>query len=224
MACASQQRSAASPTVRSANCFATIIKPAVRSAHWSATPRSFSVLLSSMAPIPRPFAVHCAAMETAARLVRLAPLSTCSWRASHETQSRAQGSGDLGLAARDGLVMSERPWMPFYVNDFQIDTTGLTADERGVYITMVCLAWRSGDGSVSGDMEELKTVLQNIIADFHGLTFNRVVPKLLDRYFEKRAGGRFYQPGVEKQLRIARELSEKQSRNAKERWSQDRKN
>jgi len=120
--------------------------------------------------------------------------------------------------------MSERPWMPFYVNDFQIDTTGLTADERGVYITMVCLAWRSGDGSVSGDMEELKTVLQNIIADFHGLTFNRVVPKLLDRYFEKRAGGRFYQPGVEKELRIARELSEKQSRNAKERWSQDRKN
>jgi uncharacterized protein YdaU (DUF1376 family) len=124
--------------------------------------------------------------------------------------------------ARDGRAMSERPWMPLYVNDFQIDTTGLTADQRGVYITMLCLAWRSGDGSVSGDMEELKTVLQNIIANFHGLTFNRVVPKLLDRYFQKRASGRFYHPGVEKQLRIARELSEKQSRNAKERWSRDR--
>jgi len=51
--------------------------------------------------------------------------------------------------------MSERPWMPHYINDFMLDTVGLELDEVGVYITMICLAWRRGDGSVSGDMKEL---------------------------------------------------------------------
>lgn len=112
----------------------------------------------------------------------------------------------------------KRPWMPFYPADFQLDTLNLKVDEIGVYITMLCLAWHRGDGSVPGDMDELKSTIQRLIRDFHGLTFNRIVPKLLARYFEYREG-KYYQKRVEKELRKAEEISKKQSRISKERWS-----
>jgi uncharacterized protein YdaU (DUF1376 family) len=111
----------------------------------------------------------------------------------------------------------KRPWMPFYPADFQLDTLDLKPDEVGVYITMLCLAWKRGDGSVPGDLVELKAILQRMLSGFHGLTFNRIVPKLLARYFELRAG-KYYQKRVEKELRKAEEISEKQSRIARERW------
>lgn len=117
----------------------------------------------------------------------------------------------------------KRPWMPFYPADFRMDTLDLGVDEVGAYMGLILLAWHRGDGSVTADLDELKTTLQRMFANFHGLTFNRIVPKLLARYFELR-GGRYYQKRVEKELRKAEELSEKQSRNAKERWSSSRKN
>jgi uncharacterized protein YdaU (DUF1376 family) len=107
-----------------------------------------------------------------------------------------------------------------------MDTFDLDCDEVGVYFMMIVLAWARGDGSVSGDMTELKKQLQRCFASgtFHGLTFNRIVPKLLHRYFHRRDDGRYYQSRVEKELRIARELSEKRSRNSRGRWSKSRKN
>ena len=131
----------------------------------------------------------------------------------------------MQLALFEGVFeLMKRPWMPVYVDDFRMDTLSLAADEIGVYFTLLCLAWRNGDGSVTGDMRELKIVLQRLFRDFHGLSFNRIVPKLLDRYFERREDGRFYQERVENELRKAEEISEKQSRNAKERWAQNNKN
>jgi uncharacterized protein YdaU (DUF1376 family) len=116
----------------------------------------------------------------------------------------------------------KRPWMPFYPIDFQMDTLDLKADELGVYVIMICLAWRSGNGSVSANMNELKTVLQHLIEDFHGHTFNRIVPKLLRRYFEFRDGA-WYQKRVVSELQKADKLSAKQSQNASKRWSASRK-
>jgi uncharacterized protein YdaU (DUF1376 family) len=117
------------------------------------------------------------------------------------------------------MSFRDRQWMPLFIEDFRIDTLDLETDEIGTYITMIWLAWARGDGSVSGDMRELKKTLQRCLYKFHGLTFNRIVPKLLARYFEKRADGRYYQKRVEKELRIAREISENASRNANKRWS-----
>jgi uncharacterized protein YdaU (DUF1376 family) len=114
--------------------------------------------------------------------------------------------------------MSERPWMPFYVRDFRMATLGLAADELGVYLELIMLAWDSGDGSVTGDMKELSAVLQQLIAHFHGLKFNRIVPKILARYFYER-DGRYYQKRVENELRMVRERSENASRISKERWA-----
>jgi hypothetical protein len=71
-------------------------------------------------------------------------------------------------------------------------------------------------------MDELKATLQRR-RQFHGLTFNRIVPKLLSRYFEKRDDGRYYQERVENELRNVRETSEKRKRIAEERWAEARK-
>jgi uncharacterized protein YdaU (DUF1376 family) len=118
--------------------------------------------------------------------------------------------------------MSPRPWMPFYLRDFRMATLGLEADELGVYLELIMLAWDSGDGSVTGDMKELRAVLQQLIAHFHGLRFNRIVPKILGRYFYQR-DGRYYQKRVEKELRNAREMSENATRNINKRWADVRK-
>jgi uncharacterized protein YdaU (DUF1376 family) len=119
------------------------------------------------------------------------------------------------------MTYRDRQWMPFYFEDFKMDTLELDCDEIGVYVVMIMLAWARGDGSVSGDMRELKTQLQRCFApgSFHGLTFNRIVPKLLHKYFHRRDNSRYYQTRVEKELRIARELSEKRSRNSRKRWA-----
>jgi len=128
----------------------------------------------------------------------------------------------MELLFEDAIMsMRDRHWMPFYVDDFRMSTLDLQPDEIGLYLIMLMLAWQSGDGSITGDMRELKTVLQRL-ANFHGLTFNRIVPKLLDRYFKRREDGKFYQERVEKELRKVEELSEKRSRIAKERWSRDK--
>jgi uncharacterized protein YdaU (DUF1376 family) len=112
--------------------------------------------------------------------------------------------------------------MPFYVRDFQMATLGLEADELGVYLELIMLAWDSGDGSVTGDMNELKALLQRLIAHFHGHTFNRIVPKILGRYFHER-DGRFYQERVENELKKARELSANATQNINKRWAGVRK-
>lgn len=116
-----------------------------------------------------------------------------------------------------------RPWMPFYPNDFRLDTLDLSAEEVGVYMVLICLAWKSGEGSVTADLNELKRTLQRCISAFHGHTFNRIVPKILDRYFQKRRG-KWFQKRVVKELQKARKLSAKQSQNAIKRWSADNKN
>jgi uncharacterized protein YdaU (DUF1376 family) len=120
--------------------------------------------------------------------------------------------------------MSKRPWMPFYPNDFRLDTLGLDDAETGTYMVLICLAWRRGDGSITGDMGELKRVLKQCFANYHGHSFNRVVPKLLERYFERGDNGRWYQPRVVKELQIADKLSANQTQKVNKRWSEYRKN
>jgi uncharacterized protein YdaU (DUF1376 family) len=120
--------------------------------------------------------------------------------------------------------MSKRPWMPFYPNDFRLDTLGLDDGETGVYIILICLAWRQGDGSITGDMGELKKVLQQCFARFHGHSFNRIIPKLLRRYFEQKEDGRWYQKRVVKELQIADKISANQKQKINKRWSDYRKN
>jgi len=72
----------------------------------------------------------------------------------------------------------KHPWMPFYVQDFQIDTMDLEVDEVGVYVTLLCLTWQRG-GFLPADEPSLRKILKRCFATFHGHTYNRIVPKLL---------------------------------------------
>lgn len=113
--------------------------------------------------------------------------------------------------------------MPFYINDFRMDTLDLRTDEIGVYIVLICLAWKRGDGSLPNDMGWLKRSLKACCADFHGHTFNRIVPKLLQRYFQLRDDDKWYQPRVERELIYGLKRSANAAQNARKRWAKSSK-
>lgn len=50
--------------------------------------------------------------------------------------------------------MTDSPWVKFYASDWLAGTSGLTAAERGVYITIIALIYENG-GPVSLDMTRL---------------------------------------------------------------------
>jgi uncharacterized protein YdaU (DUF1376 family) len=108
--------------------------------------------------------------------------------------------------------------MPFYMQDFCADTFDLQADEIGCYVILLALSWRRDDAGLPNDMEWLKRSLKAHAAGFHGLTFNRVIPKLLRRYFELGPDNIWRNPRLVKEWEKARERSEKQARTAHKRW------
>lgn len=117
--------------------------------------------------------------------------------------------------------MSSRPWMPLYVADFQLDTLDLSADQVGVYMIMLMLAWRRHDGALPNDMEWLRCSLKRRIANFHGHQFNRIVPGLLQRYFTLR-NGKWQNKRLTKERQISRKLSANNKQKARKRWARDK--
>lgn len=113
--------------------------------------------------------------------------------------------------------MSRLTWFPFYVEDFRVSTLELKTDEIGVYFTMLVLCYARG-GPLPGDDAELKFMLQRQIADFHGHTYNRIVKKLLSKYFYRDEAGNWRQKRVELELKRARDLTEKQRDRVTKRW------
>jgi uncharacterized protein YdaU (DUF1376 family) len=110
--------------------------------------------------------------------------------------------------------------MPMYWQDFEEDTPDLDATEIGVYMKLIRLAWSCGKGCVPGDMQQLKLLLQRVIARFHGRTFNAIVPKLLKRYFYVGEDGNYYQNRVVKELEKMKQIADRQSHAANKRWSE----
>jgi uncharacterized protein YdaU (DUF1376 family) len=108
--------------------------------------------------------------------------------------------------------MSSRPWMPLYVNDFLTDTLELKSDEIGVYLILLMLMWRRDDAALPDDSEWIKRTLKVCIADFHGHQFNRIVPKLLGRYFDLGPDRKWHN----KRLTLEREKTAKRSANAQQ--------
>jgi uncharacterized protein YdaU (DUF1376 family) len=117
--------------------------------------------------------------------------------------------------------MSHHPWMPFYIQDFELDTLDLDEGEIGVYLRMICLAWKRGDGSLPSDLKQLKHLLQALIRDFHGHKFNRIVPKLLARYWYKQ-GEQYFQKRVVFELKKADKVAANLSQISNKRWSKYR--
>src|SRR5262245_55782872 len=81
--------------------------------------------------------------------------------------------------ADDDLVGKRFPWMAFYVGDYMLETIGLTLEEQGAYVRLLCNAWNH-NGRLPTDPNEL---LRAIFPGMHGNKFNRLIPPILDRYF-----------------------------------------
>jgi uncharacterized protein YdaU (DUF1376 family) len=116
--------------------------------------------------------------------------------------------------------MSRKIWMPLYVADYQLDTTDLSCEQHGVYLILLMHAWRRPSGTLPNDTDWLRSILPPM----HGLTYNRLVPPLLERFFTKNEQGEWTQKRLEKERRKSEEISENARRKAKERWARTNNN
>jgi uncharacterized protein YdaU (DUF1376 family) len=108
----------------------------------------------------------------------------------------------------------KRPWMPFYVSDYLVDTIDLTTEQHGVYILLLMKAWCRPDGRIPGDEKWIKAVLPPM----HGHTFNRLVRPILERFFQRDADGYWSNKRLTNEMQKLGKFSEKQKQNANKRW------
>lgn len=118
--------------------------------------------------------------------------------------------------------MSARPWFPFYVADYQMDTLDLTLEQHGAYMLLLILSWRRPDGGL--DESDLKRSFQALAAGLHGRTYNAVVPPLLNRFFTLGEDGLYRNKRLEEERQKCTKLSAKQSENALKRHAANREN
>lgn len=119
--------------------------------------------------------------------------------------------------------MTARPWMPLYVADYLADTLDLGAEDSGIYLLLLMLAWRR-NGSIPNDMPQLKRSLNAMVVGMHGNRFNRLVPPILERFFKLDSKGNWVNKRLTSELKKARKLSRSQKQNAKKRWSRSNTN
>jgi uncharacterized protein YdaU (DUF1376 family) len=113
-----------------------------------------------------------------------------------------------------------RSWFPLYPGDYLADTRDLTVEQHGVYMLLLMCAWLRSDCALPND----KDFLRGILPHMHGLTFNRLVPPILKRFFELGTDNVYRQKRLSKEADKARELAEKQRRNVEERWKKIKRN
>lgn len=108
--------------------------------------------------------------------------------------------------------MSDTPWIKFYASDWLAGTSGLTAAERGVYITIIALIYEN-DGGIAYDEKRL--------ARRCGITksaFVRAVDGLCDEGKLSLQNGVVSNRRAEKELSARDIRSQKASASAQERW------
>lgn len=113
--------------------------------------------------------------------------------------------------------------MPLYVADYLADTLDLNSEEHGCYMLLLMISWRR-KGTLPNDMQFLKRALSACASDMHGNRFNRLVPKLLERFFTLNEQGDFVNKRLGKELEKANKFSENQKENAQKRWAKAKEN
>ena len=106
-------------------------------------------------------------------------------------------------------------WMPLYVGDYLADTGRLTTEQHGAYLLLLMEYWLSGP--IPDDDEVLQMITK--------LPIDRWVKhrKTLSRMFQI-VDGEWHHKRADQELQKAKELSEKNSQNAKKRWANRDKN
>jgi uncharacterized protein YdaU (DUF1376 family) len=105
-----------------------------------------------------------------------------------------------------------------------MDTFDLRADEVGVYVVLLMLAWKREDAALPNDPAWLKRALKASFSKFHGHAFNRIVPRLLAKYFELGADGLWRNKRLTNERQTVDKRSANGSQMIRKRWSETRKN
>lgn len=114
--------------------------------------------------------------------------------------------------------MSAWKFISWSFEDFYADTADLDATAQAVYMALLATAWERPDAALANDMEWLKRAIIRRIAKFHGHTFNRVVPGLLERFFVLGKDGCWRNKRVTNERQIADKRSANQKTKAAKRW------
>lgn len=102
--------------------------------------------------------------------------------------------------------MAEFPALPLWTDAYLADTAGLSAEQHGIYLIMLMIAWRRPKCSLPNDMHWLKHLLTAYCGNMHGNRFNNNVPLILARFWTLEEG-----EFVQNRLRIERDFLRKRS-------------
>jgi uncharacterized protein YdaU (DUF1376 family) len=114
----------------------------------------------------------------------------------------------------------KHPWMPFYPDDFIEATHDLMPEEIGVYLLLLLISWQQKNAALPDDMPWIKRALSRCCTHMHGNRFNRLVPKLLERYFLLDTDGMWRNPRLISERNRAEKFSESQREKVRKRWSE----
>ena len=116
--------------------------------------------------------------------------------------------------------MGSRPWMPLYVADYLTATPDLTTEQHGAYLLLLVRAWQRPDNALPNDLGWMRSALPHM----HGHTFTRLVPPILERFFELGADNKWRNKRLDYERQKADKLSAKQSQNVRKRWAKTKEN
>ena len=114
--------------------------------------------------------------------------------------------------------MSRFPYMSFGVDSYFEETGDLTFEEHGVLMLLVGIAWQRA-GELPGNLSAIRRLLETKAARVHGHTFNRLVPSILERFFQKGDDGIYRNQSITAAIRRASAVSSKQAQNVGKRWA-----
>jgi len=120
--------------------------------------------------------------------------------------------------------MAEFPALPIWTDAYLADTLDLSAEQHGVYVLLLMIAWRRPSCTLPDDMEWIKRAMKGATANMHGNRFNAVVPAIIDRFFRKTETGELEQKRLRKERDFLLKTSENNREKSLKRWDEYRKN
>jgi uncharacterized protein YdaU (DUF1376 family) len=103
----------------------------------------------------------------------------------------------------------KEPWFAFYHDDFMRGTLGLTDEETGVYMKLICVLYDHG-GWVTGDIQWLSRASHT-----HPRALRRILQALIDKGKIVSEGGRISNTRIVNEIQEQRKRKEKRGKNGK---------